>query len=119
MKANMTDTQIRDYTYILNYHLLPYFTHRPFSEFTPVLMKKFLAKLNGKKIGPKRTLSAKRIQNLMIPLRVITKDAFTEYGWSNVADPFFGLKLPKVPKTRVLPFSFREWNIPYDSSCPG
>ena len=74
-------------------------------------MKKFLAKLKNKKVGPKKTLSARRIQNLRIPLRVITKDAFVEYGWSNVADPFFGLKLPNVSETRVLPFSFREWKI--------
>jgi integrase len=31
--------------------------------------------------------------------------------WSGHADPFVGLKLPKVPKTRVFPFSFREWEI--------
>jgi integrase len=111
MKPGMTETQIRDYTSILNHHLLPYFSHRSFSEFTPVLMKKFLATLKCKKVGPKKTLSARRIQNVMIPLRVITRDAFVEYGWSDVADPFFGLKLPKVPKTRVFPFSFREWKI--------
>ena len=111
MKPGMTENQIRDYTSILNCHLLPYFAERPFSEFTPVLLKKFLAKLKCKKVGPKKTLSARRIQNVMIPLRVITRDAFVEHGWSKVADPFFGLKLPKVPKTRVFPFSFREWKI--------
>jgi len=111
MALGMTDNQIRDYTCTLNHHLLPFFAELPFSEFTNVLLKKFLAKLKSKKVGPKKTLSARRIQNVMIPLRVITRDAIVEHGWINFADPFFGLKLPKVPKTRVFPFSFREWKI--------
>jgi integrase len=111
MKPGMTENQVRDYSCILNYHLLPYFADRPFSDFSAVLMKKFLAHMKGKKVGSKKSLSAKRIQNAMIPLRIITRDAIDEYGWSELADPFVGLKLPKVPKIRVFPFSFREWKI--------
>jgi integrase len=111
MTPGMTDNKIRDYTCILNYHLKPYFSKKFFSEFTPVLMKKFVARLKSKKVSPKKTLSARRIQNVMIHLRVITRDAIVEHGWSNFPDPFFGIKLPKVPKTRVFPFSFREWEI--------
>jgi len=58
MKPGMTENQIRDYTSILNSHLLPYFAERPFSEFTSVLLKKFLATLKCKKVGPKKKLSA-------------------------------------------------------------
>jgi len=111
MEPGMTENQIRDYTSILNHHLVPYFSKIQFSEFTPVLMKKFLAQLKAKEVGPKKPISAKRIQNVMIPLRVITRDAIVEHGWNGFPDPFFGMKLPKVPKTRVFPFSFREWNI--------
>ncbi len=111
MTPGMTENQIRDYTCTLNHHLKPHFSKKYFNEFTPVLMKKFVARLKSKKVGPKKTLSARRIQNVMIPLRVITRDAIVEHGWSNFPDPFFGIKLPKVPKTRVFPFSFREWNI--------
>ncbi len=111
MKPGMTENKIRDYTSILNYHLLPYFAQRPFSEFTPVLLKKFLAHLKGRKVRSNKHLSAKRIQNVMIPLREIVKDAIIEYGWPDFPDPFAGLKLPKVPKTRVFPFNFREWEI--------
>ena len=111
MKPGMTENKIRDYTSILNYHLLPYFAQRPFSEFTPVLLKKFLAHLKGKKVRSNKPLSAKRIQNVMIPLREIVKDAIIEYGWPDFPDPFAGLKLPKAPKTRVFPFSYGEWKI--------
>jgi len=111
MKPGMTESQIRDYTSILSYHLLPYFAPRPFSEFNTVLLKKFLAHLKGKKVRSNKPLSAKRIQNVMIPLRVIVRDAIVEYGWPDLSDPFAGLKLPKAPKTRVFPFSYGEWKI--------
>lgn len=111
MEPGMSESKIRDYTSILNYHLLPYFGQRPFSEITPVLLKKFLAVLKSKKNGPKKNLSAKRIQNVMIPLRIIFRDAVVEYGWNGFSDPFVGLKLPKVTKTRIFPFSFDEWKI--------
>ena len=45
----------------------------------------------------------------MIPLRVIVRDAIEDYGWSELHDPFAGLKLPKVRKIRVYPFNFDEW----------
>ena len=112
MVPGMTENQIRDYTSILDHHLVPYFGQMAFSEFTAVLLKKFLAALKSKKVGPKKTLSAKRIQNVLIPLRIITRDAILEYGWTGVLpDPFVGLKLPRIPKKRVFPFSYREWKI--------
>jgi len=111
MESGMTSSKKRDYTSILNVHLLPYFAERTFSDFNSVLLKKFLAYLKGKKVRSNKPLSAKRIQNVMIPLRVIVKDAIVEYGWLDFPDPFAGLKLPKVPKTRVFPFNFKEWKI--------
>jgi integrase len=111
MEPGMTSSQIRDYRSILDFHHIPYFADLPFSEFNPVLMKKFLAHLKSKKASSNKPLSAKRIQNVMIPLRMIVRDAIIEYGWSDFVDPFIGLKLPKVPKTRVSPFSFKEWKI--------
>jgi len=78
---------------------------RPFSEIKPVLLKKFIAALKGKKLTSGKNLSAKRIHNVMIPLRVIVKDAIVEYGWKDFPNPFAGVKLPKPSKTRVFPFS--------------
>ena len=42
MRPGMSESQVRDYTSILKTHLLPYFGELTFSEFRPVLMKKFL-----------------------------------------------------------------------------
>ena len=109
MEPGMSASMLRDYNSILNAHHLPYFGSLPFSEFTPVRMKKYVALLKGKKNQAGKPLSAKRIQNIMIPLRAIVKDAFDENGWLDLPDPFAGLKLPKPKKTTVQPFTFREW----------
>jgi len=111
MEPGMSASQIRDYTCTLNSQLLPYFRHIPFSDFNQVLMKKFLAHLKSRRFGEGKALSAKRIQNIFIPLRVITKDAFLEYGWTELAYPFAGVKLPKGSRMRISPFSFHEWKI--------
>jgi integrase len=110
MEPGMSISMIRDYTSILNYHHIPYFSGMPFSEFNPLQMKKFVATLKGKKNQFDRPLSAKRIQNIMIPLRAIVKDAIDEYSWLDFADPFAGLKLPKPKKIAVEPFRFEEWS---------
>lgn len=111
MEPGMSAGQIRDYVCTLNNHLLPYFKDIPFSDFNQVLMKRFLAHLKSKRFGDDKALSAKRIQNIFIPLRVITKDAFQEHGWTELAYPFSGIKLPKGTKMRISPFSFREWKV--------
>jgi len=110
MEPGMSVSMIRDYTSILNCHHIPYFNGMPFSEFSPLQMKKFVATLKGKKNQFDRPLSAKRIQNIMIPLRAIVKDAIDEYSWLDFADPFVGLKLPKPKKIAVQPFRFEEWS---------
>ena len=112
MNPGMSEGQIRDYTSILNFHILPYFGDMPFSEFwSLVCLKKFVALLKGKKTRHKKPLSGKRIQNIMIPLRVIVKDAIDEYGWFDLPDPFARLKLPKAQKIRIYPFDFKDWQI--------
>ena len=111
MHLGMSASQARDYTSILRVHLMPYFGQLPFSEFRPVLMKKFLSHLKAKKTPGGNSLSPKRIHNILIPLRVIFTDACGEYGWNDLADPFAGLKLPNVKKIRIHPFTIEEWAI--------
>jgi integrase len=110
MQPGMSFSQINDYTSILKTHLLPYFSRMPLGDIcSKVGMKKFVANLMSKKNHHGQPLSAKRIQNVMIPLRVIVGDAVDEFGWSELPDPFAGLKLPKIRRIRIRPFSFEEW----------
>lgn len=111
MAPGMSASQIRDYTSILKNHHLPYFSELSFFEIcSSVRIKKFVASLKSKTSRFGKPLSAKRIHNIIIPLRVIVKDAIDEYGWTKLPDPFAGLKLPQVRKIRVHPFAFDEWS---------
>jgi integrase len=109
MKAGMSVNQIRDYTKIVNYYLLPYFGDMAFSEFKLMTMKKFLAHLSGMENRYGRTLSSSTINNIFIPLRTLTADAFTEYEFV-MPDPFAGLKMPLRKRIRVNPLTMDEWN---------
>lgn len=109
MGRGMSPTQIRDYASILKNHLLPYFEKMAFCEFKPVAMKKFLAYLKTRKNRYGQPISPKRIHNVLIPLRVIVRDAIDEFGWTGMLDPFRGLKLPKGRRLRIQPFSYEEW----------
>jgi integrase len=109
MHPGMSASQARDYASILKVHLVPYFGQQPFSEFRPVLMKKFLSHLKTKKTPGGNPLSPKRIHNILIPLRVIFKDACGEFDWAELPDPFIGLKLPQVKRLRIYPFTMVEW----------
>lgn len=98
----MSDSQIRDYTSILKSTLLPRFGKKPFSIFwSRVRMKEFIVELKARKNRYGKPLSGKRVQNIMIQLRVIVKDAIDEYEWYDLHDPFAGLKLLKARKSRI------------------
>lgn len=109
MSAGMSQSQIRDYKSILKVHLLPYFGKRPFSDFGPVLTKKFVAHLHQRKTPRGNPLSPKRMRNILIPLRMIFRDACDEFGWTNLPDPFKGFRLPVNARLRIRPFSPDEW----------
>ncbi len=98
----MNPSYLRDLNGVM-YRIRPYFENLPFSEFTPVIMKKFVAQLKGAE------LSAKRIHNIISFLRTITRDAFQECHWSGFADVFLGLNLPKIRRTLIRPFDYKEW----------
>ena len=109
MSPGMNASKQRDYISILNFHIIPYFSDKYFNEINRVCIKKFVALLKNKKNRFGKPLSAKSIQNILIPLRIIVNDAIDEYHWTDFYDPFARLKLPKVKKTRVCPFTFEEW----------
>jgi integrase len=111
MKPGMSRDQARDYTITLDMHLLPSLESLSFGQLNSVQLKKFVAQMKGKKNQQGQPLSAKRIQNVMIPLRVIIRDGVEEYGWTDFPDPFTRLKLPRPMMFRVQPFNFEEWNI--------
>jgi len=118
MRLGLSENQVRDYLCSLNNHLLPYFGDVHFSEIKPVLIKKFLAHLNSKKNRYGNPLAAQSIRNYVIPLRVIIRDAIDEFSWSDLRNPFSGIKLPKVQRRRFRPFSIDEWFVVIEHMLP-
>lgn len=108
MQTGMSVGRLRDCKKIAAYYLLPYFGEMPFSEFKSMTMKKYLAHLSGLRNRYDRPLSPSTLNNIFIPLRAITADAFAEYEWA-MPDPFLTLKMPTRKKSKVNPFTLDEW----------
>jgi integrase len=58
------------------------------------------------------------VQNVLIPLRLIFQDACIEYGWTELGNPFMGLKFPRGGKFRVMPFNQKEWKLVMEHMLP-
>ncbi len=111
MRGGMSDNQIRDYTCVLRNHLLPYFGAMAFSEIRPVLVKKFVATLKVKQNRYGEPLSTKTIRTYLVPLRVIVRDARDEFGWDDLRNPFFGIRLSRPRRLRIQPLNYAEWSF--------
>lgn len=87
-------------------HLIGYFQDKPIGEIKRehiMAFRNHLAALPGR--GDKVTLSNKRINGILGPLRRILEDAADQYGFTS---PLANYKPLKVRKTDVNPFSLTE-----------
>ncbi len=87
-------------------HLIGYFQDKPIGEIKRehiMAFRNHLATLPGR--GDKATLSNKRINGILGPLRRIMEDAADQYGFTS---PLANYKPLKVRKTDVNPFSLTE-----------
>jgi integrase len=95
----------RDFLSSMNRHLIPYFKDKPVAEITKWMVKEFrssLAELDGKK---GRKISNKRINNIILVLRMIMNEAAEQYDFSN---PFVNFKPLKTKRADIMPFSPQE-----------
>lgn len=91
----------------LTKHLIPRFAGRAVTTITASDIKRLraaLAQLPGRKGQP---LSAKRINNICVVLRLLLREAAETFG---VANPFATVKPLPVPKADIDPFTFEEMN---------
>jgi integrase len=90
---------------ILNGHLLPYFGNKGVGHITKAEILAFrssLAKVPGRKA---ETLSAKRINAIMAPLRQILNEAADRFEFNT---PFRNIKPLKVLRSDIMPFTLAE-----------
>lgn len=90
----------------LSKHVLPAFGDVPVSAITKEDILAFRNQLGRipRKDGSVG-LSAARINTVMVPLRQVLQEASLRFGFEN---PYYGIKLLKVPRTKVEPFSLAE-----------
>jgi integrase len=91
-------------------HLRPRFEAHPFDAITGPMVVQLVMDLVA------QGLSRARISNILIPLRIIYREACAEYQWT-LPDPFayaqhrirYGRILPQKHKEPPQPFRFAEW----------
>ena len=92
----------RDFRSTLNAHLIPYFKDNPVIEITKWMVKEFRTAL-GEKEGKKgKKMSNKRINNIIMVLRLIMNEAAEQY---ETTSPFVNFKPLPLTKTEIMPFS--------------
>lgn len=94
---------IRDYASIIHHHLIPAFGHYRVTELTAGEVEEWCYSLN---------CSAKRINNILIPLRQVFKDTF--YNGLIDRDPMLRVKSFKVSYPEPNPFSSKEIELILD-----
>lgn len=100
---------------IINGHLLPEFSDKNVSQITKAEILAFrasLAKVPGRKDNG---LSPKRMNSIMGPLRQILNEAADRYEFNT---PYRNIKLLRVPKSDVQPFTLDEVNLIITSVRP-
>jgi integrase len=98
----------RDFKSILKKHLIPYFGEKELGEIEErdvKLFRKYLSSLPGKN-GNK--MSNKRINNVMVPLKLIMKEASKRFGIEN---PCEEIEILPVERAEIHPFSLEEMII--------
>lgn len=96
----------KEFNSTLNRHLIPHFKDNPVAEITKGMVKEFrvlLAGLKGRRKGDK--ISNKRINNIILVLRMIVNEAAEENEFQS---PFVNLKPLPVKKADIQPFSLEE-----------
>lgn len=92
----------RDFLSAMNRHLIPYFKDKPVLDITKWMVKEFrtsLAEVKGRKGN---MISNKRINNIILVLRLIMNEAAEQYDFTT---PFTNFKPLPLRKSDIMPFS--------------
>jgi integrase len=95
----------RDFSSIMECHLIPYFRDRAVAEITKSMIKEFRTSLSELKGRKGKNLSNKRINNILSVMRLIMNEATEEFDFTS---PFADLKPLSVRKPEIMPFSLQE-----------
>ncbi|WP_417452066.1 tyrosine-type recombinase/integrase [Kordiimonas sp.] len=89
----------------LDRYIIPYFKGKKLDEIDKAMILQFRAHLANQPGHGTGTLSASRVNHIMIPLRMILAEAAERYGFKN---PWVNIKRLKEAKSKVDPFTLQE-----------
>jgi len=96
----------RDVTRLtLDRYIIPYFREKRLDEIDKALILKFRAYLAEQPGHKSETLSASRVNHILIPLRMILMEAADRYDFKN---PWVNIKRLRETKPKVDPFTLQE-----------
>lgn len=108
--GRVSERTLWGYKSYLNLYLVPYFGELTFADLNKSTFDKFVSWAKNQKIR-KRPIINETVNKILVPLKMICKDAAIEYGWGSIYNPFFGFK--KLPSEgnvydEISPFSLDE-----------
>ena len=115
-KLHWRDSHLVNIQSMVNKYYLPSFGEKMIDNITRAELLKFrtsLAKVPGR--NGRTSLSNNRINKIMNPLRRIFEEAADRYDFNT---PFTRIKILKVPKSDVQPFSLKEVSLILDNVRP-
>jgi len=115
-KLNWRDSHLVNIESMVNKYYLPSFGERVIDSITRAELLKFrtsLAKVPGR--NGRTSLSNNRINKIMNPLRRVFEEAADRYDFNT---PFTRIKILKVPKSDVQPFSLKEVSLILENVRP-
>jgi len=92
----------RDFQSVMKRHLIPYFKDKPVLDISKWMVKEFRTALGEEKGKKDQKLSNKRINNIILVLRLIMNEAAEQYDFTT---PFTNFKPLPLKKTDIMPFS--------------
>lgn len=92
----------RDFQSVMKRHLIPYFKDKPLLDITKWMVKEFRTALGEEKGKKDQKISNKRINNIILVLRLIMNEAAEQYDFTT---PFTNFKPLPLKKTDIMPFS--------------
>ena len=93
----------------LNLYIIPFFGEISFADLNKTVFDRFISWAKGQKYK-KKPIGNKTVNKILIPLKMICKDAAIENGWGATYNPFFGFeRLPENDSyENIHPFSLDE-----------
>jgi integrase len=105
----VSERTLLGYRRYIELYLVPFFGSMAFSDLNKGVFDSFISWAKAQQFR-KRPVSNTTVNKILVPMKMICRDAAISYDWGSGYNPFFGFKkLPEDdPYEKILPFSIQE-----------